>query len=164
MAKHQIVIFMLSFTLLCGCGNNTKSSDKNEKRQEGFYNIKGGWDWISVPLLKPYEVKKIDPEIESSQWAVTFERIPGATNVKSVTVDDSIIYLLCGDSTLFDYQYVKAAWFVIDTKKQIEKGFANELEFRKYLQENKYPTPNWNNIDSLSEALSEGNQVPWIPK
>jgi hypothetical protein len=161
MAKQQVIILGLLFATLCGCGNR---SNNNEKKQDEFYTVTGGWDWMRVPLLKPYEAKKVDPKTETNQWSVAFERMPGATNVKSVAVNDSIIFLQCGDSTLLDYKYIKAAWFAIDVRTKTEKGFASEEEFTAYIKEKNYPAPHWHDIDSLSEVLGNKGKLPWMPK
>ena len=36
--------------------------DQLENKKDDFYTVSGGWDWIRVPLLKPYEVKRANPK------------------------------------------------------------------------------------------------------
>lgn len=165
MANYKIIVLGLFLITFLGCNNVFK---KNEKKviQEEVYTSRGGWDWIRVPLLKPYEVKKIDPDIEKNTWVLNFKRQlrnHAATNVKQVNVIDSTIYIACGDSTLFDFQYVKSAWYIISLKKNYEIGFTVESEFIKFIQENNYTAPYWYDLDSLSNVLGMGAKLPWFP-
>ncbi|MDJ1467910.1 hypothetical protein QNI19_29135 [Cytophagaceae bacterium DM2B3-1] len=169
MDKRQIIVVSL-LIVVCGCWNTSKQN--KEKKQDDFYTTTGGWDWIRVPLLKPYDVRKTDPEIEANSWTIKFYTSLGTYNVKQVDVKDSIIFVLSGkvdekndsDSTLVNLINVPTGWYIIDTRKKIEKGFPSKEEFEMYIKENHYPIPQWHNIDSLSNALSQGAQVPWQPK
>jgi hypothetical protein len=166
MAKQQIIIAGLLLIVLCRCGN---ISNKDEKNQDKFYTVTGGWDWIRVPLLKPYEAKKIDPEIETSTWIIVVSdkvNLDNIGNIKKVSVVDSTIFVLSGgngDSTYFGGKKVPIALHVLDVRNKTEKGFASEKEFKTYIKENKYPNPQWLSIDSLSEALSNKKKLPWFP-
>ncbi|ATL49379.1 hypothetical protein COR50_20575 [Chitinophaga caeni] len=155
---------MLSLLTSCWRQSDNGQAKDQQKQVDKFYTETGGWDWIRVPLIKPYEAKKIDPKLESSNWYISYGKIDNAINVKDVSVIDSIIYAYCGDSTLLDYKYIKAAWFIFDVKKNIKQGFSSESEFDNYLQSNNYPKPHWQDIDSISEMLGNGGQVPWMPK
>jgi hypothetical protein len=167
MDKRTIIIGTVLLNLLIGCGSR-RDSRKND--QDTFYTVTGGWDWVRVPLLKPYEVKKADPEIETNDWGIEFINSFGTYNVKRVDVKDSIVFILSGkvdnknDSTIVNSQNVPTAWFVIDTKRKTEKGFASEEAFKSYIKDNNYPRPRWHDIDSLSKALANGSKVPWMPK
>lgn len=166
MAKQQVIILLvLLLAVLCSCGSRS-----NEKKQDEFYTVTGGWDWIRVPLLKPYEAKKVDPEVETSNWGVEFFNSLGTYNVKRVAVQDSVVYILSGqvddkkDSTLVNLRNVPTGWYAIDVRTKTEKGFASEEEFKAYIQANNYPAPQWHDIDSLSDALGNKGKLPWMPK
>ncbi|HEU4609519.1 MAG TPA: hypothetical protein VFS31_15485, partial [Chitinophagaceae bacterium] len=68
------------------------------------------------------------------------------------------------DSTLFEYKYIKAAWFSIDARTKTEKGFSSKEAFNHYIKENDYPTPHWHDVDSLSKAMDNKEKLPWMPK
>ena len=167
MAKQQIIILSLLLIVLCGCWN---TSNKDQKKQDEFYTVTGGWDWIRVPLLKPYEAKKVDPEIETNTWIIVLGdkvTLDNIGNIKKISVVDSTIFVLSGgdgDSTYFGGKKVPIALHLLDTKQKTEKGFVSEEEFKEYISKNNYPQPHWLNIDSLSEALGNGSKVPWIPE
>ena len=166
MAKQQVSITLLLLILFYGCQNRSKSS---ENMQDEFYSVSGGWDWVRVPLLKPYVVKRANPKI-NMVWDIEFIHSFGTYNVKRVDVQDSVIYILSGnignnnDSTIVNTENVPTAWFVIDVRSNIEKGFDNEEEFRAYLRTHNYPNPKWHDIDSLSESFGALGTVPWAPK
>ena len=139
MAKQQVIVLGLLLATLYGCGNR----NNNENKQDEFYSVTGGWDWVRVPLLKPYEVKRVDPEIKTNPWGTKlYSDLYSADRVKRVDVQDSVIYLLCGtvdekkDTTAIGTKNVPTAWFAIDTRTKTEKGFASEEEFNTYIKEN----------------------------
>lgn len=172
MDKPTIIIQALLALFLTSCWGKSELKNDNKKQVDEFYTITGGWDWIRVPLLKPYEAKKIDPEIETNTWTIKFFNSLGPFSIKRIDVKDSIVYLLCGkmenenkeDSTLVNLRNVPTGWFAIDVRTKSEKGFSNETEFNEYILQNKYPLPEWHDIDSLSRELANGGKVPWIPE
>ena len=163
MDKRKMILLCL--VLLLGC--NYKYNSKQEK--DTFYSEIGGFDWIRIPLLKPYAAEKIDPEIETHSWIIKFQsdKLYNTYNVKRVAVEDSIVYVLSGtvdekkDTTIIGTRNVPTAWFVMDVRKKTERGFENEKEFSVYLKENDYPLPHWYGIDSLSNELGRGKELPW---
>ena len=162
MDKRTVIVLCI---FLFSCGRTESKHD-----QDNFYNNFGGADWIRIPLLKPYEVQKTDPEIASNSWVIQFQSplLSSTYNVKQVSVQDSVIYIISGkideknDSTILRNRNLPTAWYILDTKKKIEEGFSNEAEFKSYIQKNSYPTPNWLDIDSLSESVGKDGTLPWI--
>lgn len=174
MGKQQIIIVGLLWSTILGCFNKCRHQKENNK-QDRFYTVLGGRDWVRVPLIKPYEAKKAGIHPQTGIWTVEFFSTLGTYNVKRVDVQDSIIYILSGkvdekdDSTLVGMRNVTTGWYVIDTKKRTargsspEKGFASEEEFWSYIKTNNYPGPRWLDIDSLIVALGEKGKLPWMP-
>ncbi len=87
-------------TLLVACS----LPDRRGHEKKDFYTTAGGWDWKRLPLLEPYEITLIDPEVEQNPWLFEFKAtsLLGTHHVKKVAVEDSIIYLRCGSITEFD--------------------------------------------------------------
>jgi len=90
MAKQQVSITLLMLILFYGCQKRSKSS---ENMHDEFYSVSGDWDWVRVPLLKPYVVKRASPKI-NMVWDIEFVHSFGTYNVKRVDVQDSVIYIL----------------------------------------------------------------------
>jgi len=139
--------------------------------EDEFYTVTGGWDYIRVPLIKPYEVKKVDPKVETNGWGIKlYSNLFQVDRAKRVDVRDSVIYVISGevneikDLTAIGTRNVSTAWFIIDVRTKTEKGFSSEEEFKAYIKENNYQAPHWHDIDSLSEELGKKGKVPWIPK
>jgi hypothetical protein len=158
MDKQQIILG-LSLIVLLSCWQK----GQNESNRDDFYTNRGGWDYARLPLVQPYEAMNTAPQ-DVGEWNITFHtelKNNAATNVKSVSIIDSVIFIQCGDSTLFKYQYVKSAWYIIGLKKKIEKGFLNEDELKTYISQNNLPTPKWYTMDSLAQIFSNDRKLPW---
>lgn len=170
MDKRKVITILIQLiVLLASCRGQSEPKGSIPKEVDDFYTSTGGWDWIRIPLIKPYEATKVDPEIEASTWTIKFFNSLGPFNIKRVDVKDSVIYLLCGkmdncnsdDSTLVNLKSVPTGWFVIDARTMKEKGFSSEAEFSRYIRQQKYYFPHWHDLDSLSEKLGKGEQLPW---
>ena len=48
------LIMYLSFVLFCCCTNTNNRKDS----KEDFYTRTSGWDYMRIPLIKPFEVTK----------------------------------------------------------------------------------------------------------
>lgn len=160
MDKFSIILFGLVLNVFTSCeiGNNS-CVDK----QDPFYSTCGGWDYIRVPLLKPYAAILVDPEIETNTWTVDLLG-PGTYSVKRVSVRDSIVYLHCGkideknDSTTIGVKNVPTAWYILDVRNKNEMVFSDFNKFNLYINKNNYPLPKWYFLDSIRDDES----LPWI--
>jgi hypothetical protein len=169
MDKREVIILGLSLILIGSCFN-TKDKGK-EKKQDSFYSNTGGWDWVRIPLIKPYAAKKIDPRIKSNGWGIKLmSNLYQIDRAKKVSIQDSIIYVISGkisdqeDITAIGTHNFPTAWFIIDTKFKTEKGFPSKNTFDQYILNNGYPVPVWYDLDSLSNALEKGEKLPWFSK
>jgi hypothetical protein len=131
--------------LLSGCWNKNEKNSKDKDNK----SFSSDWNHARVPLINAYYLKKLNPRHEFNKWTMVLKNKPGITNVEQVDINNSIIYVCCGDSTLFDFQYVKAAWHIVDTKTDEENGFTDSTKFIDFIIEKKYPKPTWKNVDSL---------------
>ena len=75
----------LYFVLFCCCTNTNNRKDS----KEDFYTRTSGWDYMRIPLIKPFEVTCTD----NVQWIVdtkipptTIQNIQGPSDVKRVGV------------------------------------------------------------------------------
>lgn len=167
MLSKKVILPVL--VLLASCSLPGTGSDRHI---EDFYARAGGWDWKRLPLLDPYEIRLIDPEIERNSWLFEFKAtsLLGTQQVKKVAVADSIIYLRCGsinaldgDTTDIGTRRSGSAWFVIDVAKKTEVGFPEEAEYLAYLESHRYPQPRWLDLDSLHETFGKNKKLPWQP-
>lgn len=157
-------------TLLSCFENNS-----GKKQQDNFYLTGAGWDWLRLPLIKPYYA--MCPSLnrdsdEKKPWDVELysDLLYSAHNIKYLNIQDSIIYILCGsvndnlDSTIVKGNIVAKAWFIVDVKRKEENHFLQEQEFYAYVKKRKYPKPVWQNIDSIHNKFGETGKLPWRSK
>jgi hypothetical protein len=168
MVEHPMKILWPLLLLLAACSGGGLTGHQ----KKDFYANAGGWDWKRLPLLEPYEIRLIDPEVKPNSWLFEFKAtaLLGTHHVKKVAVEDSIIYLRCGSITEFDRDTTNigtrssaTAWFVIDVRKRTEEGFPEDAAFQAYLEEHHYPQPRWLEVDSLSETFGNNKKLPWQP-
>lgn len=164
MDKRQIITWVLIIAITA-CWD----APKRQPERDDFYETKGGWDWIRVPLIKPYEALKIDPEVQTNPWVINLfsPNLVNTDHVRKICVKDSILYIISGmvagtgDSTSLGTRNLPTVWFIINSKQKTEKGFKSAKEFDKYIVENNYPLPDWHDIDTLFHNLSNGGKLPW---
>lgn len=98
-----------------------------------FYTDMGDWDDSRIPLLKPYELIRLNGQ---KKWTMNIRGIPGEVDhVREVAVVDSVILIHSGPTQLMDLgeTEVKEAWFIVRPKDSLEKGFGRREEFERYL-------------------------------
>jgi hypothetical protein len=170
-AMDKLEMIILSLILIVGGGCRGRIHKNQQKRNGEFYAVTGGWDWIRMPLLKPYAAIEVDPKIKSNGWGIRLmSNLYKIDRAKKVSVQDSIIYVISGevgseeDITAIGTHNYSTAWFILDTRCKTEKGFASESQFAEYIIDQGYPAPKWYDLDSLAHALSHGEEPPWFPK
>ncbi|MFT6717070.1 MAG: hypothetical protein ACJA0Q_001721 [Saprospiraceae bacterium] len=166
----KIIILAVLVITISSCG--LRNRDVKKEQQDEFYSVFGGWDWVRVPLIKPYELKNNSPKIDGSSWGLKLKTVKwhSTYNVKKVSVEDSVIFVKCGsigpndnDKTIIGTRNYPTAWYILDLKKDIESAFNNKNDFNTYCEENSYPIPTWHLVDSLRVRLSEKGKLPWFP-
>lgn len=150
----------LAITLF-GCMNKIE-----KQNPDSFYENISGYNWIRIPLVKPYELRITNPQDSTSMWDIAFVKLMGTYNIKKVDVKDSIIYILSGDigdggNTFVNLTNANTGWFIIDTKMKTEKGFFNEKDFNDHIIIHRYSRPSWMSIDSLANSIIKKNKLPW---
>lgn len=131
MRYFSFIILILSFLVIISCKGSKK---KNLVSEDNFYTNKSFMDAVRIPLLKPYELIKLN---SSSEWVLSLVSIPGSiSNVKEVAVNDGQILLHSGE-TYCNNELVAEAWFIIDVNKKTERGFDNIQLFSDFLRDNK---------------------------
>lgn len=156
----NIVLIVLLTYMLSGCGRSHSENDK-----DSFYTVSRAWSFIRFPLIKPYQGFHM---FNYKTWDITL--VPQdnieyirAGNVIELSVIDSVIYAVCGDSTGFnDTCFVKAAWHIIIPKNKKEKSFLTESDFNQYIKNNKLPSPQWIKPETAWEEFNKEKKLPWI--
>ena len=135
------------------------------KKADDFYTTSRAFDFIRFPLIKPYQVMNIPHQNE--QWDITMVPQNGmedirAGNVVKLSVVDSVIFAVCGDSTIYKDHWVKAAWFIIIPRQKKEESFLSEVDFNRYIKANKLPIPQWIEPARVWNEFDTSNKLPWL--
>lgn len=150
------IILLLMITGAC--------SDKNESKKdlatEPFYERDAGWDYMRIPLIKPYEAIKLKG---SNSWNIKLHALKlqmSISNVKKVDVVKNVI-VAYADSTLLKGEEVPEAWFVIIPDQQIEKGFSKKEDLIDYLSTYNIDEISLHDIDKISDLFVEKWPIKW---
>ena len=148
----HICFFM---SLIWGCKYN-----KNDKKVEDkFYTTTtSSWDASRIPLLKPYEMLKLNG---TQEWTMNLFEIPSSvSNVEEINIYRNIILIHAGE-TYCNYAKVHEGWFIIIPEKHIEKGFDKKEDFKKYLSSLKIENPRLYSIDKVLEKFKKNTKIDW---
>lgn len=139
-----------------------QSKKKQAKEvKDDFYIKERGLDNIRLPLVKPYEVLRLNG---SKEWIMNLEVGTlqfSVSNVKEVNVIDSIVIVHSSDITYLRGEKLGNAWFIIKPSQQSEQGFALESEFLSELKNHGINKPEFYNIDELYKEFVETGKLKW---
>ena len=135
---------------------------------DSFYNDSRREDLSRLPLIKPYELINVAKEYRSDRsrcWGLKFKRSYEIekplkydfVNAAWVNIEDSVIYGHGWDQNSFPNYY-----FIIDTKTDQEKVFAEEKAWRETLTSLKCKPDVLHDIWPLFEDFKEHNKLPWL--
>src|SRR5256885_4935313 len=111
--------------LLWGCRDVRKDNKVEDKFSSEKYS---SWDALRIPLIKPYEMLKLNG---SNEWSMNLVEIPASvSNIKEINVLQNIIIIYSGE-TYCNNTKVQEAWFIIIPSKHLEKGFEMKVDFDK---------------------------------
>lgn len=156
MGKVFIVLFTV--ILLSACNNR---NPKEQNMRDDFYVSDRGLDNLRLPLIKPYEILKLNG---SKEWIMNLETNTlqfSISNVKEVNVISNVIIIHSVDLTYLRGANVPEAWFVIKPSEQIEKGFSNKEEFISYLAELGIKKFEFTNIEKTFLDFSKSGKLKW---
>lgn len=160
MKVRNILIFLGTFTMI-GC-MFSGSDSKNETVDDTFYSDLGGFGRARIPLVKPYELKKVS----SNEWRLELENPELLTlsihNVQGVDVRDSIIFIYSEGGTEFLNQQHQKAWFLIEPTLGNETGFSEVEKFKSEIgKKYKELRVRFHSPDSLYSRFEENRKITW---
>ena len=120
---RKLILTMGLFSLL-SCFNRHEKKDQYSK--DAFYTSKGSYDAVRIPLIKPYELMKLNGD---STWVMNLIETPGSvSHIRGVSVRGNFIFLKAGESYC-NNESVKASWTIIDVLQRTEKCFKDQESF-----------------------------------
>jgi len=154
---------------------NMSSCNSRVQHEDKFYNDPGEFTYSRFPLVKPYEVDRMDGE---SPWVMMlfvglWAPPPNDTylygNVKDVRKLSFKNGVILAYSPYIDQQADESIkehyfhWFVVVPDKSIEVGFENESAFLEYIQQYGIQQPDWVQPNEIYKEFVRTGCLVWIP-
>jgi hypothetical protein len=136
------------------------------KHCDSYYTKKGGFDYIRIPLLKPYDIKKVNKD-----WTIQFtglaksypDMYTSSVCVKRINVIDSIIIASCYNSWAIKGKVVDHLWCFIIPNRKVEASFDNESEFLDSLSYYTKKKPDFIDIEEIWLQYKDNGYLTWFP-
>lgn len=173
--KRKPALFFLLIVGIGLCGFLILRLQKN-LNQSPFYTDLGG-DAMRIPLVKPYEIVKIDRKQVgwwTLGWSMNLHVSPSEKeiyyynaihDIKKFAVENEIIMIYTNYQQEIDKDVGQKNlnWFVIAPAQNIETGFDREAEFLNYIQTYGIQEPDWTEPDVAYKQFGETGCLEWIP-
>lgn len=158
----SVVIFFSSITIIffLSC-TDTGQKKQTKEVKDDFYIKERGLDNIRLPLIKPYEVLRLNG---AKEWIMNLEANTlqfSISNVKELNVIDSVIIVHSVGITYLRGENVPDAWFIIKPSVQVEQGFADKKEFLLQLKKYGISEPKFYDIDFLYNDFVKNSKLKW---
>ena len=161
----SLILCTILLTITCCCIFPSRFESSNP-----FYISSGGFDFLRLPLIEPYEVIKPD---EGNEWFLDLH-LPPSEEVSYYIVINEVEKIAIENETILVYtSYIKENaeamghkelfWFVIVPEAGIEKGFETEEEFLDYTQEIGIDTINWFDPLTAFKQFEKTGCLDWFP-
>lgn len=129
--KNVFIILSFAFSLCLGC-QQPRTKIKNA---DPFYSQNSPFDRLSIPLIKPYKLIKVD----DTEWRLELQTTSllalSIHNVQGVdTVAGKILIYSKGGTEVNNVQYDEL-WFIIDPASLQERSFDSYEVFKNALAE-----------------------------
>lgn len=164
--KTNKILLLISIFVFVSC-NLVEEKPENVV---AFYFDVGGFDYSRIPLIKPFELIKVDKEWNINTSLLPYEKFKNVSiyrsygdfgPIDSIYCKDSIIY---GHKGFFEYKAfgvdIPEWWFLIDMADSNIYSYENRADFIKSLQNQadiRFMTP-----DSLHKIFYEDYILPWF--
>lgn len=173
----KTILYVLCLMTLINCDKTKEMKGKlfperpyEDAQIDKFYWADSGWDYTMVPLIKPFQLIKLQGD---NLWQVStgfnkFDEI-SISPIDNVNIVSSYIYGHKAEEIRdFDERKIKVPsfWFIINTKKGANESslskFESEQEFKVKLKELNLPETFFN-PDEVFEQYKNDPVLPWFP-
>ncbi|MBI3242752.1 MAG: hypothetical protein HYZ49_10715 [Chloroflexi bacterium] len=164
-AKKLLLMIPLTTLLIAvlGCGGSTM---QKPRQVDPFYEGTGDLDSIRIPLLKPYEA--INAKGNSLGWYMDLygqgkEVYFQIQHIEKIAVEKGVIMAFASENRQSASWLPAWYWIVIIPDQNIEIGFENEEDFKKYIQEYGIVEPLWTDPTEVFQEFEKTGCADWIP-
>jgi hypothetical protein len=146
-------LFVFFFPLLFSCNNYQKDT---------FYEKKIGWDYLRIPILKPYAALKT-----ANIWGIKLYPdnilFQPSIGVSKINVIDSIIVIYCDRTWAINGRNVDSSWCYIIPSKKIEACFTDKKSFLKSVSKYTAKEIYYHDINDIWEQFDKTSWLDWFP-
>jgi hypothetical protein len=164
-AKELLLLISLTTMLIAvfGCGVSAK---QRPKQVDPFYEGTGDLDSIRIPLLKPYEA--VNAKGSSLGWYIDLygqgkEAYFQIQHIEKMAVEKGMIMAFAPENRQSASWLPAWYWIVIVPDQNVETGFENEEDFKKYVQEYGINEPSWIEPTEAFQEFEKTGCMDWIP-
>ena len=180
MKKLHLLIILL--TALFSCHKTEKMKEKlfperpyEKSHIDNFYWADSGWDYISIPLIKPYQLQQLQGStvwmLDAHNPSLKIETFHGKNTVLSsfdpidmFNIKDFYIYGSQGKKLDFDEkEEFPKLWFIINSETKEVRAYEKKMDFLYELKKLNLPeeflTP-----DEVYEQYKNDPVLPWFPE
>jgi len=151
---------------LCSC-NASKVANLDP-----FYQNKGGWDDVRIPLLKPYYVTQINGD---GDWQIPLPADITTKDIYYYITLHAVEKIAVENNAIMVYTpYIEDVdrsigqkvlhWFVFVPTQKIGVGFDDEANFLDYIHKYGIKQPLWVSPDIAYTQLDRSGCLDWIPE
>jgi hypothetical protein len=165
--SRRLIICFGIIVFICGC---KFLSDPVSSKSDAFFQSTGGFDYLRLPLIKPYVAIKGDDNLG---WCIDLINSPSkdATNyisierIEKISVQNEIIlvYTSYKDEGAISLGQELLYWFVLIPDEGIEKGFTTEESFLEFIKSYDINTPNWTDPSIEFQKFEKTGCLAWFP-
>ncbi|WP_195628784.1 hypothetical protein [Bacteroides finegoldii] len=149
----------------------------------GFYTNPGGWDYIRLPLIAPYQLLSLDNILTERFWVLVIENDVNDTDlgtnvvqsarktVETVGITDSVIYCRYSKELSPDYndlaiekfELAMERFIIVDTRCDSVMLIEEEDEFRNALEHLGVHEPVMYQVDSVYNDFLKNKKLLFYP-
>lgn len=159
----KIIIYISIIFLFTACRHNRNENTFSNDHEKQFYTNFEGLGYIRIPLIMPYEILA---ENKNDNWYLNlidgFDYYYSIQQIDKVAVIDSVILIHSASIRQVSKNIKPKQWFAIIPSKNVEIGFANEIDFKEYLNQCNITIVEWMEIESVFDRFKDTECLPWI--
>ncbi|MGL6126640.1 hypothetical protein [Chryseobacterium artocarpi] len=167
----KTILYVLCLMALINCDKTKEMKGKlfparpyEDAQIDKFYWSDNGWDYTMIPLLKPYQLTKLQGKEEwMLNTSASKNEISDATPIESISVNTIYIYGIQGERLNFENTEMNPkVYFLINTKDLNVIFFDKESAFKAELKKLNLPET-FLNPDEVFEQYKNDPVLPWFP-
>lgn len=154
------ILIIGAVCLFASCDMFSSKESNNDSKQDPFYTDNGGFGIRRIPLIKPYELKKVS----ANEWRMellTTDVSLSIHNTNGVNITKGKILLHSKGGTDVRFKQYDEAWFIIDSSGKRERAFLSYKEYTDSLYKLEITDTALKLPDAVYKNFNERGNVEW---